>query len=157
MITILLIRAIQLNYPFGFCYTTSFVAIRIENRGWWGAMKWQAKVQVKLKHSQMIWVEGFYLFWSFIYVLQNIVKAKAILSWKYFRGALAPMFITYLKAENSQENFCGKLKNRESIAQRILPCWRYSYFPVGQAYITLALAIYTLIQRVVLHPLQQVV
>ena len=33
----------------------------------------------------------------------------------------------------------------------------YSYFPVGQAYITLALAICTLIECVVLHPLQQVV
>ena len=29
--------------------------------------------------------------------------------------------------------------------------YSYSYFPVGQAYITLALAIYTLIERVVLY------
>ena len=36
--------------------------------------------------------------------------------------------LTYCKAKNSRENFCGKLKNHEnseSLAQRIFPCLRY--------------------------------
>ena len=36
-----------------------------------------------------------------------------------------PVFITYLKAKNSWEIFCGKLKNRKSLVQRIFPCLRY--------------------------------
>ena len=34
------------------------------------------------------------------------------------------VFITLPKAKNSRENFCGKLKNCECLAQRIFPCLR---------------------------------
>ena len=52
---------------------------------------------------------------------------KLSFSRKYFRGALASS-VNYLPiAENSRENFRGKLKNRESLAQRIFPRLRYAY------------------------------
>ena len=47
---------------------------------------------------------------------------------KYFRGTLATSVHYFPKAKNSQENFCGKLKNHKnhkSLAQRIFPRLRY--------------------------------
>ena len=39
-----------------------------------------------------------------------------------------PVFYYLPIAKNSQENFCGKLKNRKSLAQRIFPCLRYNIY-----------------------------
>ena len=41
--------------------------------------------------------------------------------YEVFRGALATSVYCLPMAKNSQENFCGTLKNRKSLVQRIFP------------------------------------
>ena len=45
--------------------------------------------------------------------------------YEVFRGALATSVHYLPKAKNSRESFRGKLKNRESLTQRIFPRLRY--------------------------------
>ena len=49
------------------------------------------------------------------------IRGFSAMKRKYFRGALTTSVYYLPIAKNSRENFRGKLKNRENLAQRIFP------------------------------------